>query len=111
MALTDEESRKIDRVVDLLSDCRSLLFIKRHDPGGLYHMVHQFYGFGAKSGGGMFVLCDPFSDEPKLVDLLQFRERQRFIPRRVPVVHGNVTPCFGGGKINFDSRFCTRLSH
>ncbi len=27
MALTDDESRKIDRVVDLLSDCRSLLFI------------------------------------------------------------------------------------
>ena len=27
MPLTDEEFRKIDRVVDLLSDCRSLLFI------------------------------------------------------------------------------------
>ncbi|NLF68961.1 MAG: NAD-dependent protein deacylase [Candidatus Anammoximicrobium sp.] len=27
MSLTDEESRKIDRVVDLLDDCRSLLFV------------------------------------------------------------------------------------
>ncbi len=54
-----------------LLDFDKLLFIKRHDPGGLYHMVHQFYGFGAKSGGGLFVLCDPFSDEPKLVDVLQ----------------------------------------
>ena len=52
-------------------DFDRLLFIKRHDPGGLYHMVHQFYGFGAKPGGGLFVLCDPFSDKPKLVDLLQ----------------------------------------
>jgi hypothetical protein len=54
-----------------LLDFDRLLFIKRHDPGGLYHMVHQFYGFGARPGGGLYVLCDPFSDEPKLVDVLQ----------------------------------------
>lgn len=54
-----------------LLDFDRLLFIKRHDPGGLYHMVHQFYGFGARPGGGLYVLCDPFSDQPKLVDLLQ----------------------------------------
>lgn len=54
-----------------LLDFDRLLFLKRQDPGGLYHMVHQFYGFGARPGGGLYVLCDPFSDEPKLVDLLQ----------------------------------------
>ncbi len=47
-----------------------ILFIKRLDPKGLYHMVHQYYGFGAKPGGGLFVLCDPFSDHPKLIDVL-----------------------------------------
>jgi len=54
-----------------LLDFDKILFVKRHDPGGLYHMVHQYYGFGAKPGGGLFVLCDPFSDDPKVVDLLQ----------------------------------------
>lgn len=47
-----------------------ILFVKKHDPGGLYHMVHQYYGFCAKSGGGLFVLADPFSANPKLVNLL-----------------------------------------
>lgn len=52
-----------------------LLFVKRHDPGyhipgALIHMVHQCYGFGAKPGGGLYVLEDPFSDQPTRVDLL-----------------------------------------
>lgn len=47
-----------------------LLFLKRLHPGGLFHMVHQFYGFGAKPGGGLFVLTDPFSSHPKLSELL-----------------------------------------
>lgn len=47
-----------------------ILFIKRHHPGGLYHMVHQYYGFGAKSGGGLFVLADAFSENPRLTDVL-----------------------------------------
>lgn len=54
-----------------LLDFDRLLFLKRHDPGGLYHMVHQFYGFGARPGGGLYVLCEPFSENPQLVDLLQ----------------------------------------
>jgi len=53
-----------------LLDFDKILFIKRHDPGGLFHMVHQYYGFGAKPGGGLFVLCDPFSDRPEVKDLL-----------------------------------------
>jgi hypothetical protein len=54
-----------------LLDIDRILFVKRHDPGGLYHMVHQYYGFCAKPGGGLFVLCEPFSDDPKLVNLLE----------------------------------------
>lgn len=81
-------------------DFNQLLFIKRHDPGGLYHMVHQFYGFGARSGGGMFVLCDPFSDEPKLVDLLQDAEVQkgRLAGRRLE------PGCFLSPDLSYDGR-------
>ncbi len=67
------EARRLTRRVALLNprlDFERILFIKRHDPGGLYHMVHQYYGFGAVPGGGLFVLVDPFSDQPKVVDLL-----------------------------------------
>ncbi|MHC4402352.1 MAG: galactose-binding domain-containing protein, partial [Planctomycetota bacterium] len=67
------EARRLVRRIAFLNpllDVGRILFIKRHDPGGLYHMVHQYYGFGAKPGGGLFVLCDPFSSEPKVVDLL-----------------------------------------
>ncbi|MBN1343686.1 MAG: discoidin domain-containing protein [Phycisphaerae bacterium] len=52
-------------------DFDGILFIKRHHPGSLYHMVHQYYGFAAKAGGGLFVLADPFGDEPRLVDVLR----------------------------------------
>ena len=48
-----------------------LLLIKRHDSGGVFHMCDQYYGCNAKPGGGLFVLHDPLSDHPKLVDLLK----------------------------------------
>ncbi len=51
-------------------DFDEILFVKRHDPGGLYHMVHQYYGFCQKPGGGLFVLHDPFSDHPRVTNLL-----------------------------------------
>ncbi len=54
-----------------LLDFDKILFVTRHDPGGLYHMVHQYYGFCSKPGGGLYALCDPFSSEPKLVNLLE----------------------------------------
>jgi len=53
-----------------LLDFDRLLFLKRPHPGGLFHMVHQFYGFGARPGGGLFVLSQPFSSHPKLSELL-----------------------------------------
>jgi len=54
-----------------LLDFDKIVFVKRHDPGGLYHMVHQYYGFCSKPGGGLFVLCDPFSSNPKVANLLE----------------------------------------
>lgn len=47
-----------------------LLFIKRHHPGGVFHMCDQFYGFNARPGGSLFVLEDPLGAHPRLVDLL-----------------------------------------
>jgi len=54
-----------------LLDFDRLLFIKRHDPGGPFHMCDQFYGCNARPGGGLFVLHDPFGDSPRLVNLLE----------------------------------------
>ena len=53
-----------------LLDFDKLLFVKRHDAAGVFHMCDQYYGCNAKPGGGLFVLSDPFGDSPKLVDLL-----------------------------------------
>lgn len=53
-----------------LLDFDKLLFIKRHDSVGVYHMCDQFYGCNAKPGGGLFVLHDPFGDQPRLENLL-----------------------------------------
>lgn len=54
-----------------LLDFDKILFVKRHDPGGLYHMVHQYYGFSALPGGGLLVLSDPLSDKPQVTNLLE----------------------------------------
>jgi len=49
---------------------KRILFIKRHNPGGPFHMCDQYYGCNARPGGGLFVLSDPFESEPELTDLL-----------------------------------------
>ena len=54
-----------------LLDFDRLLFLKRHDAGGPFHMCDQFYGCNAKPGGGVFVLADPFGPSPKLTNLLE----------------------------------------
>jgi hypothetical protein len=79
-AATEEVRREVylqaRRLVRMIAFCNPLLgfdkilFVKRHDPGGLYHMVHQYYGFCAKPGGGLFVLNDPFSERPTVTNLL-----------------------------------------
>ncbi|MBM3998575.1 MAG: hypothetical protein FJ297_03360 [Planctomycetes bacterium] len=52
-------------------DFDQLLFIKRHDSVGVYHMCDQYYGCNARPGGGLYALRDPFGPEPRLVNLLE----------------------------------------
>jgi hypothetical protein len=47
-----------------------LLFAKRHDSVGVYHMCDQYYGCNARPGGGLFVLHDPFGPSPRVENLL-----------------------------------------
>ena len=47
-----------------------LLFIKR-ERARFNHMCDQYYGVHAVPGGGLFVLSDPFGDEPELKDVLE----------------------------------------
>jgi len=54
-----------------LLDFDKLLFIKRHDSVGVFHMCDQYYGCNAKPGGGLYMLCDPFGESPKLVNVLE----------------------------------------
>ena len=55
----------------MLREIDRLLFVKRHDPGGVFHMCDQYYGFNAIPGGGLFVLESPFEAEPHLRNLLE----------------------------------------
>ncbi|MCD6395070.1 MAG: discoidin domain-containing protein, partial [Planctomycetes bacterium] len=54
-----------------LLDFDKLLFIKRHDSVGVFHMCDQYYGCNARPGGGLFVLSDPFGGNPKLTNVLE----------------------------------------
>jgi hypothetical protein len=54
-----------------LLDFDKILFIKRHDSVGVFHMCDQYYGCNAKPGGGLFVLADPFGENPRLTNVLQ----------------------------------------
>ncbi len=47
-----------------------ILFIKRHHPGGVFHMCDQYYGCNAIPGGGLLILTDPFGANPKLTNML-----------------------------------------
>lgn len=62
--------RRIALCNPLLTDVERLLFVKRHDSAGVFHMCDQYYGCNAKPGGGLFVLEQPFGERPRLVDLL-----------------------------------------
>ncbi len=67
------EARRLKREVAFCSpllDFDRILFIKRHDSVGVFHMCDQFYGCNARPGGGLFVLSDPFGPNPRLTDLL-----------------------------------------
>lgn len=56
-----------------LASLEKLLFITKHDADNapdVFHMCDQFYGFTTDPGGGLYVLENPFSETPRLVDLL-----------------------------------------
>jgi len=68
------EARRIARQIAFsnpLLDFDKILFIKRHDPGGPFHMCDQYYGCNGKPGGGLYVLSDPFGPNPKVTNLLE----------------------------------------
>ena len=46
-----------------------ILFAKRHRPS-FNHMCDQYYGINAQPGGGLYVLSDPFGDDPAVRDVL-----------------------------------------
>ncbi|MBM4088968.1 MAG: hypothetical protein FJ276_05970 [Planctomycetes bacterium] len=63
--------RKVAFTNPLLRDIDKLMFIKRHDSVGVIHMCDQYYGCNAKPGGGLFVLEHPFSEAPRVKNLLE----------------------------------------
>ncbi|MBL7188038.1 MAG: discoidin domain-containing protein [Phycisphaerae bacterium] len=68
------EARALKRQIALsnpLLDFDKILFIKRHDSVGVFHMCDQYYGCNAKPGGGLFVLSDPFGEKPRLTNVLE----------------------------------------
>jgi len=52
-----------------LLDFDKILFIKRHR-ATFNHMCDQYYGINILPGGGIYVLSDPFSDNPQVRDVL-----------------------------------------
>jgi hypothetical protein len=54
-----------------LLDFDKILFIKRHDSGGVFHMCDQYSGCNARPIGGLFILSDPFGSNPKMTNVLQ----------------------------------------
>ncbi|MGM0487900.1 MAG: discoidin domain-containing protein [Planctomycetota bacterium] len=70
------EARRIKRAIAFrnpLLDMDKLLFIKRHDAAGVFHMCDQYYGCNAVPGGGLFVLSNPFGPHPTLRNVLKDR--------------------------------------
>ncbi len=54
-----------------LLNLERILFVKKHDAKGVFHMCDQFYGFNAVAGGGLYVLHDPFGPAPRVENLLE----------------------------------------
>ncbi|UCD52149.1 MAG: hypothetical protein JSW27_05830 [Phycisphaerales bacterium] len=54
----------------------TILFIKRHR-ATFNHMCDQYYGINVLPGGGIYVLSDPFSENPRVRDVLRDSVVQR----------------------------------
>ncbi len=67
-----EKACKLRRIIAFsnpLLDFDKLVFITRHR-SGFNHMCDQYYAVNAKPGGSLFVLDDPFGEEPQARDIL-----------------------------------------
>jgi len=75
-----------------------ILFIKRHfNPNAEItgnHMCDQYFGFNAIRGGGLFILENPFSDNPKVRNILENSvcENGRFEGRKLTSQGGFLSP-------------------
>lgn len=88
-----------------LLDFSDILFIKRHfnpvsETQG-NHMCDQFFGFHARTGGGLFLLKNAFSDQPTVQNLLETTEIQsgRFAGQRLDSSWGFLAP-----ELSFDAQ-------
>ncbi len=54
----------------LLDGIEKLLYVAYSPYGGGWHMCDQYFGCRAKKGGGLFVLDDPFGENPQRRELL-----------------------------------------
>jgi len=71
-ALLDEVCKvrkKIAFANPLLKGIDKLLFIKRNQSSS--HICDQYFGWGQRPGGGLFVLSDPFGSKPTLRNVLE----------------------------------------
>ena len=67
-----EKACKVRRAIAFsnpLLDFDKILFIKKHR-STFNHMCDQYYGINSKPGGGLFILSDPFTDSPKIKNIL-----------------------------------------
>ena len=104
--------KKVRRSIALANPLLSfdnILFIKRHfcpnaETTG-NHMCDQYFGFNAIEGGGLFVLEDAFSDEPKVRNVLKDSVcgNGRFEGRKLTAEGGFLSPelSFDGKEILF----------
>ncbi|MHC4636538.1 MAG: NPCBM/NEW2 domain-containing protein [Planctomycetota bacterium] len=88
-----------------LLNCDKILFLKRHfnanDEKRGNHMCDQYFGFHALKGGGIFVLDNPFSDNPKIRNVLEnsICENGRFKGRKLTSEGGFLSP-----ELSFDGK-------
>ncbi len=97
------EARRLARQIAFCNprlDCDQLLFLKRHDSVGVFHMCDQFYGCNARPGGGLFVLVHPWSDQPEVRNLLEHSVVQNGRLQGTQLVGGT----FLSPEVSFDGR-------
>lgn len=72
-----------------LLDFDQILFIKRHR-ATFNHMCDQYYGINVLPGGGIYILSNPFGDDPQVRDVLADSVVQRGRLKGQKLVSGSV---------------------